>query len=378
MNFNYNDVLKSKDDKNSRKIILNEIEILQKYKNGEFRIVTEQARYPLANLKSIFKSYELSPDYQRRRVWDKKRKSKLIESFIINVPIPPIFLYEYDFSQYEIMDGLQRITTILEFFDNKFALEGLELWEELNGMYYTDLPREIRLAIERRYLSAIILLKETASNEKQAKLMKRFVFERLNTGGIELSPQEIRNAMYSSDFNVCLINMAESELFRNLWGELDDENYTRMEDCELVLRFFAYKSACKHNLAKTTISILDLYSERAKKFSKNDIKILEKLFYDTLELIYSIFGKTAFLSDENSKKSEKMIYDAVMLSCAELLEEGFASKLRKIDSNILITKKFECIYKNKKIFNGKYTSIRNVNERISLLKNVLRGQCNEL
>ncbi|MVX62223.1 DUF262 domain-containing protein [Clostridium chromiireducens] len=378
MNFNYNDVLKIESPKIENNIVLDETEVIEKYKRGEFRIVTEQARYPLANLKNIFASYNLSPDYQRRRVWGIRRKSKLIESFIINVPIPPIFLYEYDFSKYEVMDGLQRVTAILDFFDNKFALDGLDLWSELNGKFYSDLPNEIKLAIERRYLSAIILLKETASNEQKEKLMKRFVFERLNTGGIELSPQEIRNALYSSDFNDKLIKMAESEIFRTLWGELENDNYSRMEDCELVLRFFAYKSACKHNLAKPTVVILDSYAEKAKNFKEEDICILEDLFYGTLELISNMFGDTAFRSERDSRRSEKMIYDTVMLSCAELIEEGFSLGFTQVNQDKLISEKFKCIHENRTVFNGKYTSIRNVKERVDLLKNVLRRQIYEI
>lgn len=378
MKFNYNDVLKTRVRKSDLEEQITEQQIIGKYKKGEFRLVTEQARYPLANLKSIFENYNLTPDYQRRRVWDDKRKSKLIESFIINVPIPPVFLYEYDFSKYEVMDGLQRITAILDFFDNKFKLEGLDLWGELNGLYYRDLPEEIKLAIERRYLSAIILLKESATSSKKEKLMKRFVFERLNTGGVELSPQEIRNAVYSSDFNERLIKMAESKTFRTLWGELEDESYSRMEDCELVLRFFAYKSACKHNISKSTASILDLYAERSKVFTDENISILEGIFYSTLELVYFIFGEAAFKSEEKLKKSEKMVYDAVMLSCAELIEEGYEWDIRKLCPNKIQTAKFNCIEENRKIFNGKYTSIKNVKERIELIKKELRGQMNEL
>ncbi|ETT45727.1 hypothetical protein C162_20376 [Paenibacillus sp. FSL R7-269] len=378
MSFNYNDVLKIANMKSDKTTKYNETEIVEKYRKGEVRIVTEQARYPLANLKNIFDSYNLNPDYQRRRVWDNKRKSRLIESFIINVPIPPIFLYEYDFSRYEVMDGLQRVTSILEFFDNKFALEGLDLWGELNEKYFSDLPNELKLAIERRYLSAIILLKETANDEQQEKLMKRFVFERLNTGGIELSPQEIRNAMYSCDFNERLIKMAESEIFRTLWGELESENYSRMEDCELVLRFFAYKSACKYNLAKNTFAILDVYAEKARDFTEENIIVLEKLFNSTLNIVNFLFGETAFKSSGSSKKSEKMIYDTVMLSCAELMEEGLEAKLLQLNPTTMITEKFKCISKNSDVFNGKYTSIRNVKERVAILKKLLRGNTNEL
>lgn len=378
MSFKYNEVLKIESRKVEKKQNYNDEYVVEKYKKGEFRIVTEQARYPLANLINIFSNYNLNPDYQRRRVWDNKRKSKLIESFIINVPIPPIFLYEFEFSSYEVMDGLQRVTSIIEFFDDKFSLEGLELWSELNGRSYSELPNEIKQAIERRYLSAIILLKETATNDHQEKLMKRFVFERLNTGGVELSPQEIRNALYSSDFNERLTKMAETSNFRDLWGALESEDFRRMEDCELVLRFFAYKSATKYNLAKSTSSILDLYAQKARDFSETEILVLEKLFFETLDIVSSLFGESAFKSEKTSKKSEKMIFDAVMLSCAELLEEGKGEHLKKLESIDISEKKFGVISSNRSVFNGKYTSIRNVNERIAIIKDFLVGQLDEI
>lgn len=115
--------------------IVSDEEINEKYISGEVRIVTEQARYPLDTICTMLNSgkYLLRPDFQRRRRWDRSKQSRLIESFIMNIPIPPIFLYEYEFSKYEVMDGLQRLTAIKEFYDDKFSLEGLEYWKELNG-----------------------------------------------------------------------------------------------------------------------------------------------------------------------------------------------------------------------------------------------------
>ena len=163
-------------------------EINEKYINGEIRIVTEQARYPLDTICTMLNSgkYQLRPDFQRRRRWDRPKQSRLIESFIMNIPIPPIFLYEYEFSKYEVMDGLQRLTAIKEFYNDKFPLEGLEYWIELNGKKYSELPQEIKSGIDRRYLSSLILLKETANSKTKADEMKQLVFERINSGGAKL------------------------------------------------------------------------------------------------------------------------------------------------------------------------------------------------
>jgi len=110
----------------------------EKYARGEVRIVTEQGRYPLNTISALVEStnYNLQPEFQRRHRWDRVRQSRLIESFIMNVPVPPIFLYEISYSQYEVMDGLQRLTAIKEFYADEFALKGLEEWTELNGRTY--------------------------------------------------------------------------------------------------------------------------------------------------------------------------------------------------------------------------------------------------
>ena len=107
----------------------------------------------------------------------------------MNVPIPPIFLYENEYSHYEVMDGLQRMTTIYEFYQDKFALKGLEQWAELNGKVYSVLPEKIRQGIDRRYLSSIILLHESAKDQQKAQEMKQLVFERINSGGVKLDPK---------------------------------------------------------------------------------------------------------------------------------------------------------------------------------------------
>lgn len=105
-----------------------------------------------------------------------------MESFIMNVPIPPIFLYENEFSHYEVMDGLQRLTAIYDYYNDSYKLEGLKLWGELNGRSYSELPEKVKRGIDRRYISSIILLQESAKSDEEAQKMKQLVFERINSG----------------------------------------------------------------------------------------------------------------------------------------------------------------------------------------------------
>jgi hypothetical protein len=164
-------------------------EINSKYGSRELRIVTESNREQLPNFVEALKRpgwMKLRPSYQRRPRWDRERQSKLIESFIMNIPVPPLFVYESDLAKYEVMDGQQRITAILEFYTNRYPLEGIQQWPELNGRIYNTLPSEIRKGLDRRSISYIVLLKESASTTEEEASLRQQVFERLNTGGVQL------------------------------------------------------------------------------------------------------------------------------------------------------------------------------------------------
>ncbi|WP_101523220.1 DUF262 domain-containing protein [Nocardioides houyundeii] len=231
----------------------------EKYVSGEVRIVTEQARYPLNTIATMVSSpdYELNPEFQRRHRWSPEKQSRLIESFIMNVPVPPVFLYEDEYSHFEVMDGLQRLTAISSFYRNDLELVGLTEWPELNGRTYAQLPDQVRRGIDRRYLSSIILLRETANTPEEAERLKQLVFERINSGGEKLKEQESRNAVYNGPLNKLCIKLSRNPDLCVLWGipppnlmehlEVADPQleinplYQTMGDVELVLRFFAHR-----------------------------------------------------------------------------------------------------------------------------------------
>lgn len=355
-------------------------EINAKYKRGEIRIVTEQARYPVKSIKSMLDSedYKLDPEYQRRKRWDNGKKSRLIESFIMNVPLPPIFLYEYDYSKFEVMDGLQRLTTIYDFYSGDFALESMGYWKELEGKKYNDLPEEIQKGIDRRYISSIVLLEETAKTPEEAEELKQIVFERLNSGGEKLTPQETRNALYNGDFNQLCIKLSKNEKFKIMWDIpindeelLQSETYRKMGDVELVLRFFAYRFL--DTLTGTVEGFLDDYLKNANNFPKETLERLEQLFNDTIDTIYDIFGEEAFLPpkyERQTNKPQKTIYDPLMQSIAKhiaekekLLSQAEAIKENKYNNPHEIN--------GERLFYGRNTSPGVVKNRIDYFDNLL-------
>ncbi|WP_195213518.1 DUF262 domain-containing protein [Veillonella parvula] len=386
-------------------------EINKKYVAGEARVITENGSIKLPLLNGMFKTanYILKPDYQRRLTWNNKKRSKLIESFIMNIPVPPVFLYETEFGVYQVMDGLQRISTIIAFFNNGFKLEGLLEWNELNGRSYDELPQKIKEGIERRQLSVITLLKESAKNSEQESNMKKMVFERLNTGGVKLEQQEVRNALYPGPFNNMCHELSENEIFRKLWGievsnmpnssqlaniddeledsdveaddiavELDDISnksnnklFVRMFDIELVLRFFAMRNIENYNIQLS--KFLDLYLENANKLSESNLEILRQKFITSMEKVNYLFGDKAFCRYvQNGEKSgwtnpQKMIYDPLMLAI-ESVDIDISNT--SIERNITILKS---MYENQgSKFNGKKQSKVDIEERVELFIAAIR------
>jgi hypothetical protein len=368
---------------------LNDDEINLKYGKRELRIVTEMNREQLPNFVEALKRsgwMELRPFYQRRQRWDPIRQSKLIESFIMNIPVPPLFVYESDLAKYEVMDGQQRITAIRDFYSNKLRLEGLEQWPELNGRIYDQLPGEIRKGIDRRSISYFVLLKESAVTSEEEALLRQQVFERLNTGGVRLSKQEIRNSIYHGKFNSMLLDLAKNSVYRSAWDipEYTSEEeskpsdelsktpmFAQMRDAEIILRFFALRHAeyYKWGMAR----FLDLYMVRARRFTDEDVQVLRALFNQTIGVAHQIYGELLFLSwDPESHKWQRpqvAFADAVMVGISQRLD--FASLLvSRKDSVVEFTKE---LFQNNPpgTFTGQKNSKKDVQQRIDLFDAML-------
>lgn len=365
-------------------------QINEKYERGEQRIVTEMNREKLPNFVEALKRneyMEVRPFYQRRSRWDEARQSKLIESFIINIPVPPIFLYERSFNSYEVMDGQQRITAIADFYANRFKLRDLDLWPELNGLSYVELPNKIRAGLDRRSISSIVLLKESAPDEEDAILLRQLVFERLNTGGIKLERQEIRNALSHGPFNEMLFDLARDSLFRRIWGlpEFEPEElvnhkkpiyniafFHSMEDIEVVLRFFALRHMA--NFKYGIQGFLDLYMIRSKTFDSDDILFLADLFKSTIDCAHKIYGDHVFKVFEKGEwkgKATKGMYDAIMVPLSEFQSE-FSKLVNKREQ--IITSTISLIQREGvSAITGRASTRTDLENRIDLFRKLFRS-----
>ncbi len=314
---------------------LTDREIENLYDQGENRLTQERLDFLLPQVIDFVRDKKwlnLQPEYQRRLVWDRRKKSLLIESLLMNVPIPPVFLYEYDLNRYEVMDGQQRLNTIMDFYDNRFSLVGLSNWSSINGRQYGDLPPRIKNGLDRRRISATVLLPESNKARINGEDVRRTVFERLNTGGQNLNAQELRNCLYSGPFNDLLVDLAGNRLFDEIWGipPYDDnirggqinqklrENglYRRMRDCEIVLRFFAFRKRSKLKGAVKTI--LDNCMKENRAMDRSTIDGLKQIFISRIQLSYDIFESQAFKIERNKWQLSEPLYDAIMVSLDNL------------------------------------------------------------
>nr|WP_239777414.1 DUF262 domain-containing protein [Tenacibaculum finnmarkense]MCG8806490.1 DUF262 domain-containing protein [Tenacibaculum finnmarkense]MCG8857617.1 DUF262 domain-containing protein [Tenacibaculum finnmarkense] len=299
-------------------------------KAKERTVRTQTIEYDLETLVKKIKRgiIKLDPDYQRRHRWSNTTSSSLIESLILNIPIPILYLsYDIDVdtneegARYSVIDGQQRLTAINNFFKNEYSLDGLNILDDLNGCFYKDLPPFLLRRLEERTIKCLRI--DSTIDEQ----IKYDIFERLNSGSVKLESHELRNAVYRGRFNTLCKKLSEDKNFRILLQIKDNENakVKKMEDVEIVLRFFSlindqyktYKKS-KDNQFK------DFLSEKLDKFNKlsnEDIKKQETVFKITMKLILEKFGNLAFAKykyeEGNLKKQSNFnvaVFDALAVS----------------------------------------------------------------
>jgi len=257
---------------------------------------------------------ELQPEYQRKYVSTPKIASKLIESVLMDVPIPVIYLAEEQDGSYSVIDGQQRLTSFLSFINGKypngdiFKLTGLKVFKELNRKPFTDLDKEFQNKIRKTTLHTIVIKKE--SNED----VKFEIFERLNTGSIKLNEDEIRNTVYRGEYIKLLAELEENDTFHKI---VQKDNYkNRMIYRGMILRFFAiseksylnYQPSMKQFCNKELRDNRYLLPDKAKEYRNR--------FLDCLDLVKVVFGDTAFRRYIPSNNEEQGYWTTTRINMA--------------------------------------------------------------
>ena len=291
-------------------------------------------------LREIVASYQegdfVKPELQRKFVWDKKEASRFIESILLGLPVPSIFLAQVSKGPQLIVDGYQRIMTIVDYFEGIWRKDNtpFKLWnsERINERWrnksYTELTDDDRRRLRLYTIHAIIFEQKKPKNDDG--LFQ--IFERINTSGKALNAQEIRNCISQGRLNSLLFDLNKNEYWRTLFGDANEDS--RMLDLEFILRFFTLSQDKILKSNRYTISLKKELNEYMNKYRKADdvfIKCLSQDFENTICFIYNHFGETAFFNLQNDlehlrNKFYPTVYDSMMIGTCIALRRGFQFK----------------------------------------------------
>jgi uncharacterized protein DUF262 len=282
----------------------------------------------------------LNPEYQRNYIWDNKRASMLIESIILNVPIPVIYVAQEDDDSWTVIDGLQRLNSIKRYFDRDYKLSGLEILTELNKSDVKSLnPKALRVL--KNGLLRIIVIANDSHEE-----IKYDVFMRLNRGAVKLNEQELRNCLYRGTLNQSLKTMAANVHFLDMLNL--KAPHKRMMDCELILRFLSLNGNWNpeteevHFYKGRMKSFLNEFMVRNQNPEPSKLEFYNSIFSSTADKVHDVIGKQAFrrinLDGEYETSLNRAIMDCLMLSFS------------KIEKDVLMDHKAEITEKLKDLF----------------------------
>ena len=262
-------------------------------------IRTESVDFSFGELLNLHRDGEIviQPEYQRLFRWTNEQRSRLIESILLRLPIPPVFLIENEQGVMELIDGLQRTSSVLQFLDHEaidqpeLVLVGCDILKDINGMRYSDFTTSIRLGVKRTPIRAVIIKKSGDD------YVKYEMFKRLNTGGSLLSAQEIRNCSSrmiegGSDFYSYIQSLSSYSHFKKSISRLPSIDIEQRADEELVLRYFAvrlYQDKFRGNVREW----LDTFMEDIL-FKRIAVADNSEEFKQFFRFISEKFGDTAF------------------------------------------------------------------------------------
>ena len=274
---------------------------------------------------------DLSPDFQREFVWrDITRQSRLIESLLLRIPLPVFYLAQEEDGRFKVVDGVQRLTVIRNYMNNKFKLKNLEYLSECEGKWFQNEQRPSELSIDRLYVGRIeqTQLYFNVIDPQTPEQVKYDIFKRINTGGKSLNAQEIRNCLASPTVRTFIKNLSEKEVF--LMATRRSISSTRMADKELVLRFAAFFLQDKHLFGQREYKgdmdgYLDNTIDLLKKQPQENLKQIEKAFEISMDNAYSLFGEKSF-------RKSRLINKALFLSWSRVLCDVSTDMLQTLSS----------------------------------------------
>ena len=332
---------------------------------------------------SMYKDGDLEkPELQRKYVWTKKEASKFIDSILLGLPVPSIFLAKTKDDKRLIVDGYQRIMTVYDYMEGIFSGDKkvfkLSNTEDINlawrGKAYNELTEDLKRRIRTSPIHAIVFEQKSPNNDTGMYQ----IFERINTGGRTLKPQEIRNCVYHGDFNNLLFELNKDKTWRTVLGSEAEDS--RMADVELILRFFAFSGIISRNeINQNQIILSKFLNEYMGEFSvltEKEYIIKKTLFRDTIENLYESIGENVFrnLKRKNdeihwAKKVNPVIFDAICSATVYVNQNSNKQHSATLERYIELLEDLE--FRN--AISKRTTNIENIKTRISKAAYILYG-----
>ncbi|KWE60139.1 DUF262 domain-containing protein [Burkholderia sp. MSMB2157WGS] len=321
--------------------------------------MTVRQIYEMFEEKAIF----VPPEYQRQFVWDEARESELIESILLGIPVPSIFMATNADATWEIVDGVQRISTLVHFMSEgevlgrvnrstPLKIKDLEKLTEFNDQTYKTIPKSLQLMFQTRPIRVTVL------NDKSDLNVRFDLFERLNTGGVSLTNQEIRNCIFRGQFNDQLKKLAKLPDFLTA-VRLRESEYQNGTAEEYVLRFFAYLEK-REEFDHSVKGFLNDYMKvnSAKKISPTSVN----LFKASMAALAGAFPNG--ITRGQASTTSAVLYEALAIGVADAIREKVAirrAKLTALVSDVRL----------RKLTTGATNSRRMLVDRIAYVKNHL-------
>ena len=265
------------------------------------------------------------PSFQRGFVWSYNKASRFVESLLLGLPVPGIFLSrDLDTEQLIVIDGQQRLKSLHYFYSGyfidpkrTFTLEGID--SAYRGMTYDDLRPEDKRRLSNSILHATIVKQDEPSDDNSSIFL---IFERLNTGGMSLTPQEIRACIFHGVFNDLLNTLNTNDNWRSIFGRA----HRRMRDAELILRFFALYFTDRP-YSPPMKGFLNDFMGHNRCLEYHSADVLTNLFDNAIDVIFQALGSSAF---KPRGVLNAAVYDAVMVGIATRLEGGPISNFTEV------------------------------------------------
>jgi len=314
--------------------------VIASFNRAQAELVIQTADLPLGTLADMVnaKHIDLEPGFQRRERWPVEKQSALIESFLLNVPVPPVYLAEERDGTYTAIDGKQRLRAISEYMHGRFQLRNLERLKSAENLRFDNLPTEIKNALKLRpFLRVVTLLKQTDS------MLKYEVFLRLNKGGESLNAQEIRNVAFRGPLNDKIYELAGSEFLRSRLKIVNKKSsaYAEMVDAEYVLRFLTLDD--RLDLFSGNLSgEMDDFMRRHQRVNSERIEAFASRFSDAISRCEGLWGDKAFRRPEGNGWRDQTLagmFDAQMIAASKISARNYQQLTRKRTDVTAVTRR---------------------------------------